>query len=510
NKYLPSFTPKLISPIMLYNESQNKAIKLGLTTIDIGIIQGPAGTGKTSVIVELINQLYQMGNRVLCTAFTNMAVDNVAEKLSEARISFLRLGNQYSINPEVRQFGILSHPDDFSNFIDGQLEYPVLSTTSTIARKDYDHIKFDYAILDEAAQMTEPESLKALIKSEIVILVGDHAQLQPIVRSEKAKELSLHISLFEKLTKSIPNRFVRLIEQYRMNDEILHFPNITFYNGELKSANNTIGSHQYHNFKGELLNSKPYQVINISQDVNTGWNQLNLNEARITVKILHEIISSEQVEIHDIGVITPFRAQVAMLRNLLPGLDIDTIDRFQGSERKIIIFSTVTTREVPILTDPRRLNVALTRAKMKLIILLSNPAVDGNSSLLQLMYEDAKARDLVSHVTPDMIPTDDIFTLTEQISEYFDISLRRDEALLELFEKQYSIKISQLSGIYYNSIMLIIEKVREDLCQICKQNIESGVQCPGCLYWYHSDHLSSWVITHLNCPICKHSLQLIQ
>lgn len=507
---LSPFIPKLINPLMEYNGSQNKAITLGLSTPDIGIIQGPAGTGKTSVIVELIHQLFQMGKRVLCTAFTNMAVDNVAEKLSENNIPFLRLGNQYSISPNIRDFGILSRPDDFSNFIDNQLKYPILSTTSTIARKDYEHVSFDYAILDEAAQMTEPESLKGIIKAKVVILVGDHAQLQPIVKSEKAKELFLHVSLFEKLAKSIPKRFVRLIEQYRMNDEILHFPNVSFYDGELKSANNTIGSNKYENFKGEILNDDPYQVITIDQSPNIGWNQLNINEAKTTVKIIHEIISSEQIEIHDIGVITPFRAQVALLRNLLPGMDIDTIDRFQGSERKIILFSTVTMRDIPILTDPRRLNVALTRAKMKLIILLSNPKTEGNALLLHSILDNAKSRDVVSGINSTIISAFDMVVLADEVSDYFKISSKSDTSLLQVFEKQSSIESSHISGIYYNSIMLIVETVEHDLCQICKQDLDSGIQCPGCLYWYHNDHLSSWVITNLSCPICKHTLQLVQ
>ncbi|MCE7737098.1 MAG: AAA family ATPase [Candidatus Heimdallarchaeota archaeon] len=507
---LSTISPKFINPLMDYNESQNNAIRLGLITPDIGIIQGPAGTGKTSVIVELIHQLYQMGKRVLCAAFTNMAVDNVAEKLSESKVPFLRLGNQYSISPNIRDFGILSRPDDFSSFIDNQLSYPILSTTSTIAKKDYEHVSFDYAILDEAAQMTEPESLKGIIKARIVILVGDHAQLQPIVKSEKAKELSLHISLFEKLAKSLPNRFVRLIEQYRMNDEILHFPNITFYDGELKSANSTIGTSKYNNFKGEILNDQPYQVVTLDQTPNVGWNQQNINEAKITVKIIHEIISSEKVEIHDIGVITPFRAQVALLRNLLPGLDIDTIDRFQGSERKIIIFSTVTMRDIPILTDPRRLNVALTRAKKKLIILLTNPENQGNAFLLESLLDNAKSRALVSNLNSDRISEYDILVLSDQVSEHFNVSSKKDMNLLRLIDEKSSIDSSQISGIYYNSIMLIVEEVNHGLCQICKQDINEGVQCPGCLYWYHIDHLSSWVITQLNCPICKHTLQLVQ
>lgn len=507
---LPQKSLLPIKPLMEYNESQNKAITLGLTTTEIGIIQGPAGTGKTSVIVELIHQLFKMDKRVLCTAFTNMAVDNVAEKLSDANLPFLRLGNQHSINSKIRRFGILSRPDDFTNFIDNQFRKPVLSTTSTIAKKDYERISFDYVILDEAAQMTEPETLKALIKAEVVILVGDHAQLQPIVLSEKAKERSLHISLFEKLAKTIPNRFVKLIEQYRMNDEILQFPNISFYDGELKSANHTIGSRRYEGLKGDILNTDPYQVITVDQSSDMGWNQSNLNEARITVQIIHDIISSEQIELHDIGVITPFRAQVALLRNLLPGLDIDTIDRFQGSERNIIIFSTVTTREIPILTDPRRLNVALTRAKRKLVVILSNPDDSSQAQLLQSMYDDAKSRDVVTKLASSYLSKLNILDLRAQISRYFKISSRNLEGSWALLEKGSTLEISQNSGIYYNSILLVVETAENESCQICRQNIDTGVQCLSCLYWYHTDHLSSWVINHSNCPICKHSLKLIQ
>ena len=503
---------KLIDPIMNYNKSQLTAIKQGLTTPDFLIIQGPAGTGKTSVIVELINQLKNRNKSILCTAFTNMAVDNVADKLSNCNIQFLRLGNQYSITTDIRKFGILDQPNQFRNFIDNKFEIPILSTTSTIAKKDYEHVSFDYVILDEAAQMTEPETLKALIKAKIVILVGDHAQLQPIVISEKAKNLNLHLSLFERLANSFETRFIRLTEQYRMNDEILYFPNHQFYKGQLKSASVEIGSHKYHTFKGDILSDDPYQVILLHQNENLVKAQINLNEVRVTIKLVHEMVTTEKITLHDIGIITPFRAQVALLRSVLPGLDIDTIDRFQGSERRIIIFSTVTMNQVPILTDPRRLNVALTRAKMKLIVLLSNLNVETNSQLLHSLYSDALDRKLVRQINllDNDLTDGHIFELRTEIASHFGIASQL-YSLQKSFSGQLEI-IMQLTktGIYYNSIELVLENTEEGLCHICLQIVDHGIQCLGCLYWYHIDHLTSWVVSNNNCPICKHGLRMIR
>ncbi len=502
---------ELIDPIMKYNNSQLTAIKMGLSTPDFMIIQGPAGTGKTSVIVELINQLQKRNKTLLCTAFTNMAIDNVADKLSQTKIPFLRLGNQYSISPDVRKYGILDQSDQFREFIDNQFKIPILSTTSTIAKRDYDHINFDYAILDEAAQMTEPETLKALIKATNVILVGDHAQLQPIVISEKAKKLNLSLSLFERLANSFDTRFVRLIEQYRMNDEILHFPNQQFYQDSLITANKQISSHKYHNFNGDILTDDPYQVLLVHQNEDLMKAQINLNEVRIAVKLVHEMISTEKIDSHDIGIITPFRAQVAMLRSILPGLAIDTIDRFQGSERKIVIFSTVTMDEVPILTDPRRLNVALTRAKMKLIVLASNSDEATNPNIIHSICSNAESRGLLKQIDMSKLDLTDgnISNLSTEIGSYFGIP-RANYLLPESISvKSISLRSSIRTGIYYNSIELVQEKAINGLCHICRQDVDNGIQCLGCLYWYHGDHLTSWVITNNTCPICKHALRII-
>jgi DNA replication ATP-dependent helicase Dna2 len=509
--HIQSETTKLVNPVMDYNRSQHIAINLGLSSPDLMIIQGPAGTGKTSVIVELINQLQNQKKSVLCTAFTNMAVDNVAEKLSQHNLPFLRLGNQYSISQDIRKYGILGQPGQFRDFIDNNFDIPILSTTSTIAKKDYDHVSFDYVILDEAAQMTEPESLKALIKAKIVILVGDHAQLQPIVISDHAKKLNLHISLFERLANKVGNRFALLNEQYRMNDEILYFPNHQFYQKKLVSANEQIGSHKYHKFHGDILTADPYQLFVVQHHEELVKTQINLNEAKIAVKLVHEMITSDKIELHDIGIITPFRAQVALLRSVLPGLDIDTIDRFQGSERKIIIFSTVTMNEIPILTDPRRLNVALTRAKMKLVILVSNPDNETRSSLLHSMYLDANDRGLANSIILEDYNLSDekLLTLRTDITKYFKISSEQFSFQETVSSLGSSIQLSRKTGIFYNSLELFLEDIKEGMCHICLQDVKKGIQCLGCLYWYHKDHLISWVMSNNNCPICKHALKMV-
>ncbi len=269
NKKINDFQPingdlKLNNPLKNYNDIQKRAIINSLATPDIFLIQGPAGTGKTSVIVEIVHQLFMNGKRVIISAFTNMAIDNVGIQLKSAGIPFIRLGSLHSTNMEIEEYHITNRKDEYVTAIENNLPIIILSTTSNMAKDQYVDLMMDYVILDEAAQMTAPECMKTLLHGEKAIFVGDHKQLQPIIISEEAKKLDLHISLFEDLVQNTENRHILLKDQYRMNDAILEFPNKKFYNGELRSANVQVGNNKLVSFRTKITSNDPYQVIAIN------------------------------------------------------------------------------------------------------------------------------------------------------------------------------------------------------------------------------------------------------
>ncbi len=500
----------MTNPLKQYNRIQYQALQMALSTPDLFLIQGPAGTGKTSLIIELLNQLLLQNKKILCSAYTNMAVDNVAKNLKSANIPFIRLGNEYSMDPIIHDHSVMSKSDEFKDIMNYNNPGIILSTTSTISKSQYDDIWFDYVLLDEAAQMTEPDALKAILLGEKAILVGDHAQLQPIILSDKAKSLNLHISLFERLQKALHGRFILLTHQYRMNDEILKFPNEKFYRGELKAASDKIANHQLDHFEGELISNSPYDLIVINDDSLDPTSQVNFAESRLVIKLVHDLIVNLGVDKTDIGIITPFRAQVAQLRALLPSFLIDTVDRFQGSEKEIIIFSTITPLQVPILTDERRLNVALTRARKKLVVITSNPVAD-RKHLISSLYKDALKRNHVIVIDSTYVSnlTQDLNKL--RMSIFQKLTMKIDAINPDDFIIEPSMISKSEFLIYYNSILLLRTDTDSDVkCSICRQQItDEGIMC-GCGYFYHYDHLIDWLRNNNTCPVCKHKLSIVE
>ena len=515
---------ELSSPLKEYNAYQLSAIKSALVTDDVLLIQGPAGTGKTSVIVEIIHQLHQQGKSVLASAFTNMAVDNIGLKLLESGIPFIRLGREQSVSAQLR--GNL--PDDPTTFsaIFMQLEPKViLATTTSVAGDQYRDLVFDYAVIDEAAQMTEPDTLKPLLLARKAILVGDHKQLPPVIRSDIAIENKFDQSMFERLKDRVAtDHFIMLVDQYRMNNQILEFPNKQFYEGLLKSATKEIENQSLLMEKSSFLPQSPYVLFNIDSPHLKDDNMTNPQEAWLTALIVVELLrQSPTLKMKDIGVITPFRAQVALLRKIIPKIAIDTVDRFQGSEREVIIFSTITSRNVPIVTDPRRMNVALTRAKKKLIVLATNPS-RRELSITDKLAADALSRGLSIKVNGR---STDVSQFISQFMDYkdFSVHLRKifgDISIGSMGTDEYDdaqVSMVRVIRIYLGTIPLpfgkygeIAEEEEGSSCSICYKKIESNeeaFQCLGCAYFYHHDHLILAVKTVPHCPICKSGLRLV-
>lgn len=454
----PRFIDGFVSPRPDFNAEQNLAIERAMQMQDYLLIHGPPGTGKTSVIAEIVKRLVQQGLRVMLVAFTNQAVDNMLKRLhKEGFHNYLRLGQERSVDASI-------HPRLLKELVtvcitpeaEGETSYQdvvhdilyntpvVASTTATWSSDKYSvqsaeiegdllkdsGLSFDVAIIDEAGQLTVPAILGALRLARRFILVGDEKQLPPLVLSKEAAEAGLADSLFSFL-KSLDEKYMQdyplaisacvlLRIQYRMNKWIANFSSTIFYDKQLvahKSIANQIMVYTRKN--GDVLQAlarttnKEYQVIikalepqyplvfldvhdEFSEQATVGDKQSHA-EARVARDIVANLLAYG-IQMQDIGIIAPYRAQVATIRRYLFNADpvynwqglpsnvpisVDTVDRFQGGERLVIIMSFATMREPSVesqrytfLTNPNRLNVALTRAQRKLILIGCVPALE--------------------------------------------------------------------------------------------------------------------------------------
>jgi DNA replication ATP-dependent helicase Dna2 len=454
-KVRPCFTDNTISPRADFNDEQNLAVERAVQMHDYLLVHGPPGTGKTSVIAEIVKQLTGQGQRVLLAAFTNQAVDNMLMRLDkEGFHSYVRLGHDRSVHANVQPH-ILKQLMAEQLLDESQHQYirellrtmPVVaSTTATWSSEKYapsvrdSHteealFQFDVAIIDEASQLTIPAILGALRFAKRFILVGDEKQLPPLVLSKEAAAQGLSDSLFSFLKAQDEDYMkehsqekaacVALRIQYRMNQWISHFASRVFYNGTLLAApsvaKRTLEYHVGAQFIAPIVTPAaimpivtpttlttlttltpesawltqtlrpeyPLVFVNVSNENERDGLKISNAEARAVRNIVQGLLKRGIVE-SDIGIIAPYRAQVANIRRHLfsdneqtgwqalssaTPLSVDTVDRFQGGERTVIIMSFATTQppdantpQREFLTNPNRLNVALTRAKRKLIV----------------------------------------------------------------------------------------------------------------------------------------------
>ncbi len=444
------------------NASQQQAVRRAVASPAGALIQGPPGTGKTTVIAHAVRELVARGKKVLVSAFTNTAVDTILTKLLEVGFDdFLRVGRA-SRSPDLART-LAASGRDANEFFSADLAADLVSldvladdvlAKSVIASTAHrcvsspvmellgdargDH-PFDVAIVDEAAQITEPMTLAAINLGERFVLVGDHRQLPPIVdneqahshfvegvhlhsddaadadaplgtsRFELAEELvdlgcaGLDRSLFERLVGHLPH--VMLDEQYRMNDAIMAFSNEAFYGGKLH-AHDSVRAHTLAltstavtgleaPLAEVLAPSHPLVFVDVDHD---GQARHNATEARALVDTVAALLDlgDDAETTPTIGVVSPFRAQVYLIRTLLAdtlgkaaaAIDVDTVERFQGSERDVILVSLVKTeRAGDFLADERRLNVTLTRAKKKLVVFGSRACLELNPLYRRLIEQ---------------------------------------------------------------------------------------------------------------------------
>ncbi|UPM42019.1 AAA domain-containing protein [Halocatena salina] len=353
------------------NTAQNRAVELAVTANDCALIHGPPGTGKTYTLARAVRALCERGERVLLSAFTNRAVDNALEQLREQGFSeFVRIGTEHGVSDSM-QDARLEHRGEPEERAATLRNAPVVAgTAATCGSSVLKECEFDVAIVDEAGQLTEPGTLAAINLADRFVLVGDHEQLPPVVRDDDSE---LGTSLFERLIEQYPDAAVTLDKQYRMAQRIQYFSSQTFYDGQLRPATPAVAGQQLAELSAvssEALPSALQDAVAFVDPNGAMTGNVNRQEADRVAEIV-DAYRSAGVAADDIGVIAPFRAQVAAITRRVPSeIDVDTVDRFQGSARAVIVVSFVATDTLdsPIFEDRRRVNVALTRAKKALCL----------------------------------------------------------------------------------------------------------------------------------------------
>ena len=420
------------------NASQEQAVNDVLAARDVMIVHGPPGTGKTTTLVEAIMEVMRREPQVMVCAQSNMAVDWISEQLADRGVSVLRISNPSRVTDKMLSFTyerrFESHPD-YSTLWSIRRTIRQLYATPRKGRSESFHqkiarlreradelelrirnalfdqsrvvactlvgsanqllqgIHFHTLFIDEAAQALEPACWIALRKCDRFVLAGDHCQLPPTIKSNAARYDGLDKTLMETLAETHPEAVRLLTVQYRMNEALMRFSSEWFYEGKLQAAPEV-------SQRGIMADmDEPLVWVDTAGEDNEGqedfheqfigasYGRINKAEARLTLATLidyTERIGRQRLleERIDIGIISPYKAQVQYLRALLKknaylrplrkSITINTVDAFQGQERDVILVSLVRANEageIGFLNDLRRMNVAITRARMKLIIL---------------------------------------------------------------------------------------------------------------------------------------------
>lgn len=349
------------------NASQNEAVELAVDAEDLALIHGPPGTGKTYTIARTIRALVAEGNRVLLSAFTNRAVDNALEALRDQGFDdVLRVGTETGVRGDMQDVRLVQRGEPNAKAAELRDAPVVAATTAACGSRVMRECEFDVALVDEASQLTEPGTHAAINRADRFVLVGDHEQLPPVVRAEN----DLQTSLFQRLIERYPDASVMLDRQYRMSQRIQAFASAEFYDGALRPATPEVAGQTLADLGVDpdaLAPELTGGVGFVDPDGERDGNR-NVREAERVAAVVDAYVAAG-VDPDDVGVIAPFRAQVAEIGRRTD-VTVDTVDRFQGSSKEVILVSFVATGDLdgPIFEDHRRVNVALTRAKKQLTI----------------------------------------------------------------------------------------------------------------------------------------------
>lgn len=441
-------TSDVPTPPRTLNDSQWGAVENALRANDVAIIHGPPGTGKTVTLAHLIKSLVDRGEKVLACAPSNLAVDNLMLRAMAQGVKAVRLGHPARVSETLHDATLdylaRSHPDaklaeklikegqaklrsagrytrakpapgekaairdearglfDDAQRMQRQTLDQILSEASllcaTLTGVDDDLLAgrmFDTVVIDEACQAVEPACWIPLARAKRVILAGDHCQLPPTILSQVAASEGYAESLQERIVRQHPNVAKLLDRQYRMHDLIMTFSSEEFYEGKL-SADESVVAHDLQPLLNEAVyvDPKPWQYYDtagadfVEEEDDATSSRFNDAEARFVAKKVQQFIDAG-VAPQAISVISPYAAQVQRLRNLLPqNVEADTIDGFQGRENEVVLISLVRSNnsgEIGFLLDTRRMNVALTRARRKLILIGDSSTIGGNSFYERLL-----------------------------------------------------------------------------------------------------------------------------
>jgi superfamily I DNA and/or RNA helicase len=418
------------------NESQRQAVCFALAAKDVAILHGPPGTGKTTTVVELVRRVVRLGQRVLVCAPSNLAVDNVLERLLAFGENAVRLGHPARVLPALREHAldllVEKHADAkaarkmvkeaFALFrqaskwtrarpepgarqqmrqaarglladarkmealtVERVLDSAAVlcATTTGLDEELIGSRRFDLLVIDEACQSTEPGCWIPLQLADRIVLAGDHCQLPPTVLSPEAARLGFGVSLLERLVQCWGKSLTRRLDvQYRMHQQIMDFSSREFYDSSLV-ADDSVVAHRLCDLPGVAstpLTEAPVTFIDMAgagyeeEQEPDSESRLNPQEADLAAGKVRSLLAAG-VAAQDIAVITPYSAQVRRLRELLAdvaGLEIDSVDGFQGREKETVVLSLVRSNregEIGFLADVRRTNVALTRARRALIVI---------------------------------------------------------------------------------------------------------------------------------------------
>jgi DNA replication ATP-dependent helicase Dna2 len=393
---------------MSMNEEQTEALRRSFAQPGYSLVLGVPGAGKTTAIVGMIKALASEGKRVLLMSYTNTAVDHVMLKLQSSGFdNFLRIGRKGRVNRRLEEF--LPSGSRHGAFSPGEMKglmakVPVvgvsaLGVTDTLLRL----CDFDACIVDEAGQITLPAILGAIIRADKFILVGDHNQLPPLVQSPAAEDQGLDVPLFARLAKAHPDMVITLSRQYRMSEEIQSLCNTFVYNGTLRCGTKEVATarlavdmesvnalHATNPWmQSVLLPDNPVLFIDTSGapqrflEHSMGDITENNGEADLAIDIAEHAVQLN-VQGDAVAIISPYRSQVALINEKIcarsstydgnqASFECLTIDKAQGRDKELVIVSLVKSNERQdpgkLLKDLRRVNVAITRAKTKLILL---------------------------------------------------------------------------------------------------------------------------------------------
>lgn len=377
------------------NTSQNTAIQKSLTCSNFHLIQGPPGTGKTYTIAKLVSKLVKDGKRVFVTGPTHTAINNclsaISNELRDSR-TIVKIGEKYQAEEILNNQFITrktkltyysydgSSSYNQSGFVIGATPYALCYPAS----KKLEGWYFDYIVIDEAAQLSIPLALAAMIYGDKLIFVGDHMQLDPIVPTETGNPL-FSKSVFKWMVDKYPNDITLLDQSYRLNDELIRVPNKLFYNGKIRSVCNV--SKPFVRFscnkEPQILNHNSNEILFLHNE----FDSLGRSpyEASVVAGLVSDLLDN-RVPVSQIGIMSPYRAQIREIKRALAKtfgysdeelgvFFVDTVERMQGQEKDYMIYSFANSNPMEVedrlsfFYSPNRLNVAITRAKVKSIVI---------------------------------------------------------------------------------------------------------------------------------------------